>query len=230
MNRTPKPMERYRHFKGGCYQILTLAVKEDTGEELVIYQALYGEGKVYARNLENFLSEVDHEKYPDAKQKYRFELLTPEDLAKNGPEEEMPAGPEAPPLQEKEPEPDHPGYTEKTGSLPENPGASAPEQNDAGTEPEKMPAREETVEPQEPDGEAALDPYLERFLDARTTEERLTALDEMRGHVTDEMIDTMALASGVEVGPGATSMRYEDLRDCLATIEKYELERGRLRG
>lgn len=215
MNRTPKPMERYRHFKGGCYQVLTLAVKEDTGEELVIYQALYGEGRVFARNLENFLSEVDHEKYPDAKQKYRFELLKPEDLAKDGPEEEMPAGPE---------------YTEKTGSVPENPGALAPEQNDAGKVPEEESVQENVPEAEDADGEAVLDPCLEHFLDARTTEERLTALDEMRGHVTDEMIDTMALASGVEVGPGATSMRYEDLRDCLATIEKYELERGRLRG
>ena len=82
----------------------------------------------------------------------------------------------------------------------------------------------------EESGEKPLDPFLERFLDARTTEEKLTALAEMRGHVTDEMIDTMALACDVEVGPGALSVRYDDLRDCLLTIEKYELERGRLRG
>ncbi len=71
---------------------------------------------------------------------------------------------------------------------------------------------------------------LERFLDARTTQDRLTVLDEMRGRVTDAMIDTMALASDVEVKPGPLQLRYEDLHDCLLTIQRYELERSRLRG
>lgn len=64
----------YRHFKGDYYLVEDIATDSETGAAMVIYRKLYGDGSLWVRPLSMFLEEVDHEKYPDVKQKYRFEL------------------------------------------------------------------------------------------------------------------------------------------------------------
>ena len=64
----------YKHFKGDLYLVEDIIYHSETMEKMVAYRELHGECRLWCRPYDMFASEVDHEKYPDIKQQYRFEL------------------------------------------------------------------------------------------------------------------------------------------------------------
>ena len=77
-NREIDEYSHWKHFKGTIATVITVAKDSETGEEMVVYKCSGNHGQtnhtdgVYVRPMKMFLSEVDHEKYPDVKTKYRF--------------------------------------------------------------------------------------------------------------------------------------------------------------
>lgn len=184
MRENPRPQEIYKHFKGNLYQVLSLAEHTETGETLVVYQALYGDFKVYARELSMFLSETDLEKYPSATQKYRFEKVERSCFETN-----------------------QTVIAEKTEVIEES------------TKTEQNTFAEET--------EFDIEPLVMEFLDADSYEERLNILAALQGRITNEMINTMAVSVDLEINDGSVEERYDALKNCLLTLEKYECNRLR---
>ena len=222
----PRPQELYRHFKGNLYQIVSVAIHSETREEMVVYQALYGDFKVYVRPLDMFMSEVDHEKYPDVKQKMRFQKVSAEEIADENPSKAV-SFPEAKPQKQEEeehvvkPEPVDDIKPQKldTSSMPK------PIFKNVDRSFKKSEIMSKSVE-QEAE-ELNLDPLVIQFMDADLAADKNDILSRLRPIITNDMIDIMAMSLGVVVNEGDVYDRYNDLRTCLTTMEKYESTRLR---
>ena len=183
MERLVQPGQFYKHFKDKLYQIIAVAEHSETGEKMVVYQALYGDFRTYVRPYEMFVSEVDREKYPNVTQKYRFELIKSENFG-------------------------------NTDAKP-----------DIRTE-EATVRKSEPVT--EPDPElAGVNPDLLAFLELDTLAEKLEMLRDLRRRMDDRLLDSITASLDIVVEEGPLAQRYQEVLNCLETMEHFECSRFR---
>lgn len=224
MDRTPKSGEFYRHFKNKLYQVVGVATHSETKEKLVIYRALYGTFEIYARPLDMFVSEVDHVKYPEVAQKYRFEHVK---ILENGEVVSL----------EKDSAEVVTAYTEAnealhTSEISNAETSSSDEMLDnshvASSIYADKPNTASNNEQHDISDHQGVNPKLMEFLDAETMEDKYNVLVSMRDDITDRLIDDMAVVVDVVVPEGDLMTRYDDLKFAIRTRQRYEFS-NRLR-
>ena len=195
----PLPGEKYLQFKNKLYQVIAVAKHSETMEPYVVYQALYGDFGVYIRPYDMFVSEVDHEKYPEVTQKYRFAYV---DHTKNETLRTERAEHKKIPVNQN---------VEQQENVPDVTAAVST----AELQEQDMVQRELDVEEQ-------INPWLLRFLDTDTMEEKYQIVCDIKNDITDRLIDDLAVAVDVVIPEGKLSDRYEQLKYCIRTRQKYE--------
>lgn len=199
MERQLVPGGFYKHFKNKLYQVKCVAYHSETKEKMVVYQAMYGEYAVYVRPYDMFMSEVDHVKYPDVAQKYRFEQVDPltmQEISDNLQSDNLQSDNSQAVRVNSDNRIDE-AYTLKEDSV-----------DNSLTQPEQQVAAEDSV--------------LDKFLDARGYEEKLDVLIRYKSRFTNPMIDIMAESLEIVVPEGELSGRIDSLRKVLQAHTKYE--------
>ena len=204
MRTLPVPGEFYRHFKHRLYQIIAIACHSETSEPMVVYQALYGDYRIWVRPLAMFMEEVDHTKYPEVEQKFRFEKVAMNDLANAG-----------------------------TAAMPDWAGsAQKPEKNgvadsaDAGNP--GTGGRNQT-----PDGYGEvrpMSPYLLEFFDAmdeKRYDYMLEALAKLAEDATQKEIDDICLVLDMQTVGVSVEEQITEIRRHIRMLKKFDGERLR---
>lgn len=213
----PQNNEIYRHFKGNLYKVITLAMHSETKEQMVVYQGLYGNFPVYCRPLSLFFDRVDPIKYPGSSQKLRFEKV-----------DTIVSADTSVKLAE-------PWKNDQEDSLSENCMINVSESVEevsqsnmdktAGLEQGQGAQQEMSMQQSDADDISEVDPLILEFLDAGTIIEKKNILAALHHRITDHMINTLAVVMDVVIEEGELEDRYQQLKTCLDTIERYEIER-----
>ncbi|MFV0343278.1 MAG: DUF1653 domain-containing protein [Anaerocolumna sp.] len=223
------PGEIYRHFKGNLYQIVSVASHTETGEELVIYQALYGDFGIYARPSAMFMSKVDALKYPEVTANYRFELykttggvVSSLQGTDNNKDNNIDNN--------KDNNKDN-NISNKTDSVLENQDSqnadsqNADNQNADNQNQDNVIQGRNTIE--EFPGEVSIHPILLAFLDTTSFREKLEIVRGHRNDLSDKLINDMAMSIDCTVMDGDMEDRVSSLIYCLQTRIRFEARRLR---
>ena len=186
----------YRHFKGGLYQVMAIATHSETKEKMVVYQALYGDYGIYVRPYDMFASEVDHEKYPQVKQVYRFTQVHPEEMEEESDKVEVP---------------------DLTLELDES---MEPEQSAVEEEPKKMSEDQPAQEKQDVSG--GINPILLEFLDADTVEEKMHIMTFYRNQMDEALLNSIAISLDLVVDKKGLRETYDEIMNCLSMMKHFE--------
>ena len=186
----------YRHFKGGLYQVMAIATHSEAKEKMVVYQALYGDYGIYVRPYDMFASEVDHEKYPQVKQVYRFTQVHPEEMEEESDKVEVP---------------------DLTLELDES---MEPEQSAVEEEPKKMSEDQPAQEKQDVSG--GINPILLEFLDADTLEEKMHIMTFYRNQMDEALLNSIAISLDLVVDKKGLQETYDEIMNCLSMMKHFE--------
>lgn len=224
MERTVKPGEFYRHFKNKMYQIVAVATHSETKEKMVVYQALYGDYGVYVRPYEMFISEVDREKYPNVKQKYRFERVDEADLIADPGMDSGTAGADQKTDGNAENiSKNKAGQTKKKTEeeSAENPKTREEAEEDQSDDFELVDLGEETVEDGEPD------PNFLRFLETDSYEIRMECLKKMLHTASQRDLDSIYLVLDMKPESGSVEEQVGAIASFLRMQYRYDGSRLR---
>ncbi len=217
----PQAGEFYLHFKNKLYQVLNIATHSETGEKLVIYQALYGDFKVYARPLSSFISEVDTKKYPEARAIYRFTNVDQTSLV--GIQSRMVRDAQSDVTQAEENAKTVTEDTTKFEQVVANEVVT-----EATTEESKETEMTSAVASAAAEDEnAGVSQNLLRFLDTDDFNEKYRILGEMTDEIDDVMLDNLAASIDLVVPDGPIDGRIDHLRYAIRKRLQFENERLR---
>lgn len=199
--REVKQGEFYKHFKNKLYQIVAIATHSETREKMVVYQALYGDYQSYVRPYAMFLSEVDHEKYPEVKQKYRFAKY---DIISGS-------------------------IINEETNLKEFVNQRAITEHNSVTSKTEMThfSQDTVVIDNQENEEGEISPLLLGFLDCDTYEEKLDKFIMMKNKVDDRLLNDIAMSLDITVESEKLKDKYEEIKTCLVTFVHFEDNRMR---